>query len=758
MNPYGQQGGGYGYGMPQQGFQGQGDYWAQQAAMQQQWAQQQQGWGGQQQQGQQQQGQQGQQQQGYGQQQQYGGYGQQGQQGGQQGFNQQMPGGKGGFPGAQPIQPGPHGQGNEDDFRSSGKGGGKNSGGNTGGGAGGKGGAQGAGAKGGAQLPPPSGPKKAASSEMTFEEYKAAEVARKAQKAIEQKAKAKAAAEARANAPPEEEEKPAPKVEAKPVEVAKPKEPEPVAPEPVVEQAEEKEDWEDEAEEKEEEPTPAPVVKAPEPPAPVAVKEPAPVAAAAVEEEEVYEEEEDWTKKPVKVDDGKKVLATPDPRPHLNVVFIGHVDAGKSTTCGNILYLSGCVDERTIEKYQKEAKDRNRDSWFLAYIMDTSEEEKAKGKTVEVGRAHFETPNRRFTVLDAPGHKSYVPNMISGASQADVGVLIISARKGEFETGFERGGQTREHALLAKTLGVEKILIAINKMDDPSVEWKQERYDVIKNKLSPFLKQCGFKDDQIIFIAMSGLTGDNIKERLNCPEWVPGDPLLTILDKIETPSRKNDAPLRIPMMEGFKDMGATLAIGKVEQGTVKPGMKVMIMPIGHKATVLGVCINEEDMQYACCGENVTLRMSGITDEQLGKGYVMTEVKDPVRVVTKFKAQLHVIELPDERPVLTSGYKAVIHISTAVEECEILKLYESISMGKDKKKEANPRFCRENSVLTCSISLARSCAVDIFSGVQNLGRFTLRDEGRTIAIGKIIELPKELSKEEELARKAGSGKK
>lgn len=162
-------------------------------------------------------------------------------------------------------------------------------------------------------------------------------------------------------------------------------------------------------------------------------------------------------------------LKDPDPRPHSNIVFIGHVDAGKSTTCGNILYLTGYVDDRMIEKYQREAKEKNRDSWFLAYIMDTSEEEKAKGKTVEVGRAQFTTENKRFTILDAPGHKSYVPNMISGASQADIGVLIISARKGEFETGFEKGGQTSEHAILAKTLGVDKLIIAVNKMDDPSV-------------------------------------------------------------------------------------------------------------------------------------------------------------------------------------------------------------------------------------------------------------------------------------------------
>ena len=167
-----------------------------------------------------------------------------------------------------------------------------------------------------------------------------------------------------------------------------------------------------------------------------------------------------------------------DPREHLNVVFIGHVDAGKSTLSGNILYLTGYVDKRTIEKYEREAKQRNRESWFLAFIMDTNEEERAKGKTVEVGRAPFETEAKRYTILDAPGHKNYVPHMISGAAQADVGILVISARRGEFETGFERGGQTREHAMLCKTLGVRFLIVVINKMDDPTVRIPVSMYMV----------------------------------------------------------------------------------------------------------------------------------------------------------------------------------------------------------------------------------------------------------------------------------------
>lgn len=207
-----------------------------------------------------------------------------------------------------------------------------------------------------------------------------------------------------------------------------------------------------------------------------------------------------------------KKMKVHDIRDHVNIVFIGHVDAGKSTISGQILLKTGQVDQRTIEKYENEAKEKNRDSWFIAFIMDTNEEERAKGKTIEVGRAHFATNKRRYTILDAPGHKNYVPNMISGTSQADMGILVISARKGEFEAGFDRGGQTREHALIAKTLGVTKLLVLINKMDQSTVQWSEQRFKDIEKRLVPYLRSCGYKPSNITFIPVSGYTGDNSRD------------------------------------------------------------------------------------------------------------------------------------------------------------------------------------------------------------------------------------------------------
>jgi len=240
---------------------------------------------------------------------------------------------------------------------------------------------------------------------------------------------------------------------------------------------------------------------------------------------------------------------------HVNIVFIGHVDAGKSTLGGNILFLTGMVDERTMEKYEKEAREAGRESWYLSWALDTNKEERSKGKTVEVGRARFETERRRYTILDAPGHKSYVPNMISGAAQADVGVLVISARKGEFETGFDKGGQTREHAVLAKMQGINKLVVVINKMDDLTVEWSKERYDECTKRLGTFLRGNGFNPKtDLFFIPISAYKGSNLKDRVDkkvCPWW-DGPSLLEYLDSMTSLERKIKAPLMMPIGGKFR--------------------------------------------------------------------------------------------------------------------------------------------------------------------------------------------------------------
>ena len=454
---------------------------------------------------------------------------------------------------------------------------------------------------------------------------------------------------------------------------------------------------------------------------------------------EPEEEEEEIVPPPDDAEDD-----TFDPREHLNLVFIGHVDAGKSTIGGQILFQAGMVDDRTIEKYEKDAKEKNRESWYMAYIMDTNEEERAKGKTVEVGRAHFETEKKRYTVLDAPGHKNYVPNMIAGAAQADVGVLVLAARKGEFETGFERGGQTREHAQLAKTLGVTKLIVIVNKMDDPTVKWDKGRWDEIVAKISPFLKSCGYNVQRDVqFVPISGLHGTNVKDLVGkdvCP-WYEGKSFFQTLDDLDPLERNPDAPFRLPVLDKHKDMG-TIVMGKTEAGTVRRGDKLVVMPNNVKVTVAALFRDDVETSKILPGENVRLRLNGIEEEALMSGFVLCAPNAPVHVTREIECQLAILELLEHKSIFTAGYKAVIHIHAVTEECEVTKIVHEID-GKTRKpkekKKGQAAFLKSGSLATVRIKTAGIICCEKFADVPQLGRFTLRDEGKTVAIGKVLKL-------------------
>lgn len=445
----------------------------------------------------------------------------------------------------------------------------------------------------------------------------------------------------------------------------------------------------------------------------------------------------------------KKGLKEPDSRPHLNVCFIGHVDAGKSTTCGNILFLTGQVDARTIEKFTREAKEKNRETWYYAYVMDINDDEREKGKTVEVGRASFELPKVRYTILDAPGHKGFVPEMLAGAAQADVAVLIISSRKGEFEAGFERGGQTREHAMLAKTLGVNQLIVAVNKMDEPTCNWNQERYDEICRKLTPYLKSCGFNPAKDLhFLPMSGLSGQNIAEHVSDPKssvyvpqasWYGVDKptLFQLFEAIEPPKRDPYQPLRIPLLAGHKDSGV-VAVGKVESGVAMVDQPALLMPNRVKVKIVGVRCGEEDYAYAKPGENVELRLLGVEEDAIRKGCILSSIKQAVPVASLIEAQVVIVELLEHRPLLTAGYKCVLHIHTACEEVEIEKLLDAVNKA-TKKRQKNPPFVKADMIVTCHLRMAQTLCLEPFTAIPQLGRFTLRDEGKTIAIGKVMKV-------------------
>jgi len=442
-----------------------------------------------------------------------------------------------------------------------------------------------------------------------------------------------------------------------------------------------------------------------------------------------------------------------DPREHLNLVFIGHVDAGKSTLSGNILYLTDFVDKKTIEKYEREAKQRNRESWFLAFIMDTSEEERAKGKTVEVGRAHFSTPERRFTVLDAPGHKSYVPNMISGASQADVGVLVVSARKNEFEAGFEKGGQTKEHAMLCKTLGVRTLVVVVNKMDDVSVAWSQARFDDIASKLKPFLKSCGFVvRTEVKIMPISALTGDNVKDQVDaaaCPWWqgyvdkgnnnTSDGTLIGLFNKLTIEGRDAAGPLRIPVLDRYYDRGCVL-LGKVENGTLSKGDKVMLMPTRTTTTITSLYSDDTPVLTVRPGDNCSIRLP-LNVEDICKGFVLCHVDpiaDQAKAVKQFIVFLYLADLTETRPLVTAGYDCIMHCHTCETEVVVKKILSVLDV-KTKEKKKGVRFAKEGAQLEVVLEVPQSVCVLPFSECPQLGRLTLRDEGKTIAIGKVLKL-------------------
>ncbi|KNZ79831.1 Eukaryotic peptide chain release factor GTP-binding subunit [Termitomyces sp. J132] len=442
---------------------------------------------------------------------------------------------------------------------------------------------------------------------------------------------------------------------------------------------------------------------------------------------------------------------------HLNIVFIGHVDAGKSTMGGNLLYITGMVDKRTMEKYERDAKELGRESWYLSWALDSTPQERNKGKTVEVGRAYFETDKRRYTILDAPGHKTFVPSMISGAAQADVAVLVISARKGEFETGFEKGGQTREHIMLVKTAGVSKVVVVINKMDDSTVGWDKARYDEIKEKLTPFIKAAGFNPKtDVTFLPISAFTGVNLKDRAPknvCPWW-DGPSFLEHLDVMPMVDRKINAPLMMPISEKYKDMG-TIIVGKVESGLLRRGDHLLLMPNKDEVEVAAIYNEiEAEVPQALCGDNVRVRLRGVEDEDISPGFVLTSPAKPIHAVRQFEAQLAILE---HKNIICAGYSAVMHIHTLSEEVTLPALLHYYDKATGRKSRKPPQFAKKgqyiNNHLTIFsllfgktgqkvVALVETTApvcVERFVDYPQLGRFTLRDEGRTIAIGKITKL-------------------
>ena len=426
-------------------------------------------------------------------------------------------------------------------------------------------------------------------------------------------------------------------------------------------------------------------------------------------------------------------------KPHLNLVIMGHVDHGKSTTTGHLLYANGSIDERTIRAFEDEAAKMGKGTFKYAWVLDNLKEERERGVTIDLRFLKFNTQKFDFTVIDAPGHRDFVKNMITGASQADAAVLFCSAKKGEFEAGIGPGGQTREHAFLAFTLGVRQIVVAINKMDDNTVSWNEERYTEIKNEVTRMLKMTGFKVDKVNYIPTSGWTGDNLVKKSENMPWYKGPTLIEALNLLEVPAKPTNKPLRIPVQDVYTITGiGTVPVGRVETGILKPGMKLIFMPANKTAEVKSIEMHHTSIPIAEPGDNIGMSLRGIGKNEIHKGDVGGTVDNPPTVAKEFIGQIIVIHHPT---AIAAGYTPVLHYHTGQIACRFTELIKKIDPRTGQVVEENPSYLKTGDAAWIKLEPLHPIAVETYKEFPELGRFAVRDMGTTVAAGVIREITK-----------------
>jgi len=420
---------------------------------------------------------------------------------------------------------------------------------------------------------------------------------------------------------------------------------------------------------------------------------------------------------------------------HINIVVIGHVDAGKSTTTGHLIYKCGGIDKRAIEKFEKEAAQMGKGSFKYAWVLDKLKAERERGITIDIALWKFETKKYQFTIIDAPGHRDFIKNMITGTSQADIALLVIASGTGEFEAGISKTGQTREHALLAYTLGVKQMIVAVNKMDDKSVNFSETRFNEIKEETSRFLKKTGYKPETIPFIPISGWNGDNMVEKSENLKWYTGPTLMESLDGVTPPKRPTDKPLRVPLQDVYKIGGiGTVPVGRVETGIMKPGMTVIFAPVQISTEVKSIEMHHESIPEAAPGDNIGFNIKSIAVKQLRRGFVAGDIKnDPPAGVECFQAQVIIMNHPGEIRV---GYTPVLDCHTAHIACKFGEILNKVDRRTGKQKEDNPTFVKNGDSAVINLIPTKPFCVESYKEYPPLGRFAVRDMRSTVAVGVI----------------------
>jgi elongation factor 1-alpha len=424
----------------------------------------------------------------------------------------------------------------------------------------------------------------------------------------------------------------------------------------------------------------------------------------------------------------------------MNIVVIGHVDSGKSTTTGHLIYKCGGIDKRVIEKFEKEANDMGKGSFKYAWVLDKLKAERERGITIDIALWKFETSKTQFTIIDAPGHRDFIKNMITGTSQADAAVLVIDSTTGGFEAGISKDGQTREHALLAFTLGVKQMIVCTNKMDDKSVMWKEDRYNEIKKEVQDYLKKVGYDVKKVQFVPISGWAGDNMLEKSSNMPWYKGPTLLEALDSLEAPKRPTEKPLRLPLQDVYKIGGiGTVPVGRVETGVMKPGDTVNFAPGEVVTEVKSIEMHHEQLPEAGPGDNVGFNIKNVAVKDIRRGNVCSNVKnDPARGCENFTAQVIILNHPGE---IANGYAPVLDCHTAHIACKFQEILSKIDKRTGQETEKLPKSLKTGNAGMVVLVPQKPMCVEPYADYPPLGRFAVRDMRQTVAVGIIKSVQK-----------------
>ncbi len=413
---------------------------------------------------------------------------------------------------------------------------------------------------------------------------------------------------------------------------------------------------------------------------------------------------------------------------HINVAMIGHVDHGKSTMIGRLLYEAGEIPEHIIEKFKKEAQEKGKATFEFAWVMDRLKEERERGLTIDVAHRKFTTQKYEVTIVDCPGHRDFIKNMITGASQADAAILVVDVVECVQP-------QTKEHVFLARTLGINQLIVAINKMD--RANYSKEAYEKCKDAVAKLIRLVGYKPDEVPFIPTSAYYGDNVLKRSDKTPWYNGPTLFEALDLLKPPEKLVDKPLRIPVQDVYSISGVgTVPVGRVESGVLKVGDKVIFNPAGVSGEVKSIEMHHEPLQEAYPGDNIGFNVRGVSKKDLRRGDVAGHLDNPPTVVRDFTAQIIVLQHPT---AITVGYTPVVHAHTAQVACRFIELQKKIDPRTGQVKEENPQYLKTGDSAIVKLEPTRPMVIEKVKEIPPLGRFAVRDMGMTVAAGMVIDL-------------------